>query len=204
MEEGSAMSDEHLDGGPLTEGAPAALDRERDEELSALVDGQLDPEREERLRAEVASDSRLSRRLEDFERVNAALRALPPVEHSQQRLSHLRDRVLAQRPAGAGPAATVGRLRRALRSASGPTWGALAALAASGVAALVLAQLLGPESGGAPEHVALEQELERELADLADEDIGVALEFDTLSDYELVEDLELLELLEALSEGERS
>jgi hypothetical protein len=72
------------------------------------------------------------------------------------------------------------------------------------VAALVLAQWLGSESGEAPERVALEQELERELADLADEDIGVALEFDTLSEYELVEDLELLELMEALSEREQS
>ncbi len=197
------MPDEHLDGGPVTEGTPTALDRERDAELSALVDGQLDPEQEERLRAEVASDARLSRRLEDFERVNAALRALPPVEHSQQRLSRLRERVLAEGPAGAGPTAAVGRLGRTLRSASGPMRVALAALAASGVAALVLAQLLGPESGGTPERVALEQE----LADLADEDIGVALEFDTLSDYELVEDLELLELLEAMeawSERERS
>jgi hypothetical protein len=200
------MSDDHRDGGPPVapvEGTPTALGAERDEELSALVDGELAPEREERLRVEVASDPRLARRLEEFERVNAALRALPPAEHSRRRLSRLRQRMLAERPAAGAPAVAAGRLRGAFRSASRPTRAALAVLAASGVAALVLAQLLGSEPGDAPERVALERELERELVGLADEDIGVALEFDTLSDYELVEDLELLELMEALSERER-
>ena len=62
-------------------------ERERlDAELSALVDGELDDLRAQTLRARIARDEELARRLARFEAVDGALRELPAPERplSQQ------------------------------------------------------------------------------------------------------------------------
>ena len=50
---------------------------ERDERLSALLDGALAPAEEAALRAELARDPALAAQYEELARVDAALRALP-------------------------------------------------------------------------------------------------------------------------------
>jgi anti-sigma factor RsiW len=168
------------------------LDRTLDEDLSALIDGELAPEREALLRARIAAEPALARRLAELQGVSEALRALPELAPS----SRLREQLRARMLAGDADAA------RSRRRSAAPWIGVAAALAASLVLVVVLAAreglltaregLLATEEGGmAPESEPAEIASELEAA--TDEEIGIALEYDTLSELELIEELDVLE-----------
>ena len=174
-----------------------------DVELSALLDGELEPEREAALRRRLASDDALAERFDSFQRLDAALRDLPARELPGDLAGRLRERIAAEgaRDEGAAPPrSSPAALRFAAprRRGRGLRWGlpAAAAALAAGVALVVLWQ--GPVDEGT---VALQppaqsdQALLEELDAAPDEDLALALELETLGDLEVIEDLDLLELL---------
>jgi len=163
-----------------------------DEDLSALLDGELSPERESELRARIVGEPALSARLAELERVGLALRAMPTEAPSPELRASLRAKLERE---GAAPAENSRALADRRRFV--PSWagGALAAAAA-------LALYLAVSSGS---NFILDAEPVRiadVLAEATDEEIGIALEFETLADLEIIEDLDLLELMVELEEEE--
>ena len=97
------MSDEHGEVNPA------------DELLSALIDGELDPEAALQLRARIASEPALAARLADFKRVDAAMRAIPAPEVPADLAARTRARIADQpRPESSAPT----RTRRPARSST--------------------------------------------------------------------------------------
>jgi anti-sigma factor RsiW len=115
----------------------------RDADLSALIDGELDADREAELRARLAADSALAARFEALSEIDLRLRALSREEPSSEQLDRVRA-ALERRLADAGPAATTGRLIE-LR----PRARVLAPIAAALAASLALyLGLSGPSEPG--------------------------------------------------------
>ena len=166
-------------------------DRILDEELSALIDGELSAEREAELRQQLAAEPALAARLAALSGVDASLQRVASVEPSALLKESLRARIDAERPA-----ARTGR-----RSS---VW-AGAGLAAAASVALVL--LMSSGSGPTPDSLLDSQEDSRalqtalpELENATDEEIGIALDYEILADLDVIEDLELLELMIELEE----
>jgi anti-sigma factor RsiW len=89
--------------------------RERDANLSALLDGDLAPEEAAALRAEIARSPELAERLAALAAVDASLRALPRPPVPARLLERVRTQVAAPRPvrrwlAGVGLAAAAAAL----------------------------------------------------------------------------------------------
>ena len=163
-----------------------------DEDLSALLDGELSPQRESELRARMVGEPALAARLAELERVDLALRAMPAEAPSPGLRASLRAKLEAAATAPADNPRSVTHPRRLLPSWAGGTLAAAAALA------LYLAVSSGNDS-------ILDAEPARivdVLASATDEEIGIALELETLADLEVIEDLELLELMVELEEEE--
>jgi anti-sigma factor RsiW len=155
-----------------------------DEELSALLDGELGPARQAELRELLARSPEVAARLDALRRVDAALRGIPEREVPGDLLArvHLQgERTPASEVGGRGPR----RRRRWLAPAGG-----LAAASTAAALALWLAPGAGRE---VPEEI--------DLAQLSDEEIALVIDLDTLEDLELIENLDLLEQLEALEAG---
>lgn len=163
-----------------------------DEDLSALLDGELSPQRESELRARMVGEPALAARLAELERVDLALRAMPAEAPSPGLRASLRAKLEAAATAPADNPRSVTHPRRLLPSWAGGTLAAAAALA------LYLAVSSGNDSilDAEPARIA------DVLASATDEEIGIALEFETLADLEVIEDLELLELMVELEEEE--
>ena len=163
-----------------------------DEDLSALLDGELSPQRESELRARMVGEPALAARLAELERVDLALRAMPAEAPSPGLRASLRAKLEAAATAPADNPRSVPHPRRLLPSWAGGTLAAAAALA------LYLAVSSGNDSilDAEPARIA------DVLASATDEEIGIALEFETLADLEVIEDLELLELMVELEEEE--
>ena len=163
-----------------------------DEDLSALLDGELSPQRESELRARMVGEPALAARLVELERVDLALRAMPAEAPSPELRASLRAKLEAAATAPADNPRSVTHPRRLLPSWAGGTLAAAAALA------LYLAVSSGSDSilDAEPARIA------DVLASATDEEIGIALEFETLADLEVIEDLELLELMVELEEEE--
>jgi anti-sigma factor RsiW len=163
-----------------------------DEDLSALLDGELSPQRESELRARMVGEPALAARLAELERVDLALRAMPAEAPSPELRASLRAKLEAAATAPADNPRSVTHPRRLLPSWAGGTLAAAAALA------LYLAVSSGNDSilDAEPARIA------DVLASATDEEIGIALEFETLADLEVIEDLELLELMVELEEEE--
>jgi anti-sigma factor RsiW len=152
-----------------------------DEELSALIDGELEPEHAAALRERLGREPALARRLAGFERVDAALRALPALQPAASAQAELRARV--------GRVGVDGRSPRIAAAGQPRFWaGAAIAAAATGIVFLLL-------PGSLPEEPAL---ADATLAEATEEEIGIALHFETLAEFDVIEDLELLELLDEL------
>ncbi len=183
----------------------------RDEDLSALVDGELDAQASAALREGSATDVALARRLAAFEGVGEALRSTPTHPPEDAALERIRLRIATQTgearsdqaARGRGARLAPPRRRRALWA------GAVgAAVLAASFALLVLAGGEGPvpipdpqvARAPAPAPELVETEL---LASASDEELGIAFELETLSDFEVIEQLELLELMAALESPER-
>ncbi len=156
-----------------------------DEDLSALLDGELSPERESGLRARIAGEPALAARLAELERVDVALRAMPTVATSPELGASLRAKLEAE---GSAPDDNVQSLDDRRRLAPGWIGGALAAAAA-------LALYLALSSGSNPVLDAEPGRIADALSEATDEEIGIALEYETLADLDVIEDLELLELM---------
>ncbi len=163
-----------------------------DEDLSALLDGELSPQRESELRARMVGEPALAARLAELERVDLALRAMSAEAPSPELRASLRAKLEAAATAPADNPRSVTHPRRLLPSWAGGTLAAAAALA------LYLAVSSGNDSilDAEPARIA------DVLASATDEEIGIALEFETLADLEVIEDLELLELMVELEEEE--
>ena len=163
-----------------------------DQDLSALLDGELSPQRESELRARMVGEPALAARLAELERVDLALRAMPAEAPSPGLRASLRAKLEAAATAPADNPRSVTHPRRLLPSWAGGTLAAAAALA------LYLAVSSGNDSilDAEPARIA------DVLASATDEEIGIALEFETLADLEVIEDLELLELMVELEEEE--
>ena len=166
-----------------------------DEDLSALLDGELSPQRESELRARMVGEPALAARGAELERVDLALRAMPAEAPSPGLRASLRAKREAAATAPADNPRSVTHPRRLLPSWAG---GTLAAAAAAAALALYLAVSSGSDSilDAEPARIA------DVLASATDEEIGIALEFETLADLEVIEDLELLELMVELEEEE--
>jgi anti-sigma factor RsiW len=164
-----------------------ALDDGLDEELSALIDGELPAARAEALRARVAAEPVLAARLRELESVDLALRALPEAQPHARLRARVRDRIAGD----AGDGAAKGRLIRL------PLWGGAALAAAAAVAFF----LLSPGTTGVPVGPDAGAALEPDLAGATDEEIGIALDYETLADLEVIEELDLLELMVELDES---
>lgn len=147
------------------------------EELSALLDGELLPEREASVRAHVAGCADCRAELAVLERVDPWLARVAAPEPSARLADALRARIAAEAP----PA------RR--RWLAPPV--AVATLAAA--AALALYFGVGrPRTPLAPD---------AELEALPADELAVGLDLDTAEDLEVIANLELLEALVALDEG---
>jgi anti-sigma factor RsiW len=189
-------------------------------DLSALLDGELERARESEVRAHLAGCARCTERLARLARVDEALRSLPPAEVPAGLGERLRARIGAEERVGAsdrrgsrerGPAPT--RRRR---------WIPLAATALAAAASLALYLLVArprPAQEEPPvavvERPAPEREIARReppaqpgtevpeadleaIAAASDDELALALDLDTLADFEVIERLELLEALSAL------
>ena len=194
-----------------------------DRELSALIDGELSAQRAEELRTRLAREPALAARMLELERVDTDLRALPVREPSEQLRERLQARIRAERfprrEAASSPKlrGTPAWLRGALASRGLWSGAALAAGAAAaifywttgemGEAGSHRAGTPGPPvaDGRAPEPPPVESNDESDaLAGASEEELGIAREYDTLADLEVLEELELLEILVALDAAERS
>ncbi|MCP4038491.1 MAG: hypothetical protein GY944_24260 [bacterium] len=174
-------------------------EEERDRELSALIDGELSPERERELRREIASDPALAQRVGAFESVDEQLRALE---------------------APALPADLRARLDETIASDSDDVralrpvrWAIPLAAAAVllvgwfiGLAQVPRAPTL--EAPGAMIEVADDQTqspqpdavVQPAVEDASDVELAIAFELDTLRDLDMIEELDLLEALLAIEE----
>jgi anti-sigma factor RsiW len=162
-----------------------------DEELSALLDGALSHEHEAELRGRMQREAGLAERFALLAELQTALQALAaPRAGDAVRVARLREelesRLAAERLRGRAPVPLVPR-RRALR------W---LLPAAAALAAGLLIQLRSPSpptSGTAA----------IELTSLSEEEIAIGLDYETLSDLDVIEELDLLELLADLDPVER-
>lgn len=196
----------------------AAICREIDEDLSALIDAELAPEREAEMRAHLDDCDRCAQRLQDLCNVDLALADLvaPTVAADLgQRLAAriasdpgeesepVPDAASPKRSRTATPRQPQRWLRRRLTSA--------AVVAAAVLLAIVVAnrqsseidpdesQLARTPPSMAPDvtlpeaatHVA-------DFASLPDEDLAVLFELDTVEDLDVIANLELLEQLVAM------
>jgi len=203
-----------------------------DVELSALLDGELTADAEARLRVRIAGESALAERLAELAALGSQLRELGATESAPARLAAIRaglERRIASETRSQAPARPVAS-RGDARSRTGDgrttrerrVW-PWAASAAALAAALLLYLLAGPSTESAPggerrsapsivqqdpasepgPRDGLAEELGEEVSDgLSDEELAIALELETLANYEVIEQLEVLELLALLERAE--
>lgn len=167
-----------------------------DEQLSALHDGEAAPERQGELEARARREPEVAARLAVFAQVDGALRALPERAVPEDLGLRLRARIDSE----VAPDATLraNRSRRAPRRA-GRRWWAGAGLAAA--AALSVYWSLSPpvsRDPASPSAAILADDTFRGVNGISEEEVGIALHYDTLANLEVIEQLEMLELLDAL------
>lgn len=174
----------------------------RGEDLSALLDGELAPERDAELRAHLAGCARCRAQLASLARVDVLLAGIPVRETSADLQARLRARIAAEDEAGA--LAGRGRGRRT----GGPLQAsrrvrALAAACAAAAAALALYFFAprtptplpqGPET---PVAQVPAPARDPDFDALPAEEIAVGLELDTAQDLDVIANLDLVEALAA-------
>jgi anti-sigma factor (TIGR02949 family) len=167
-----------------------------DEDLSALLDGELSEERETEVRGHAASCPRCARRLDALRSVDGLLASAPapPVPHD------LRARLDARIAADARrrrPRARPPRLRRLGRPALG-----FAAAAAAAVLALYLGVRTGetPLEGGAPapQIARTAPPTAVDLDGVSADELAMVLEIETIEDLDVIANLDLLVQLVAV------
>jgi negative regulator of sigma E activity len=197
---------------------------EMDEELSALLDGELTPERARELREEVARDPALQGRLAAFEAVDQRLQSLPRPALASDLRARLQARIdrLEGPPSPtslASPQVENPRFRRAIP---------LALALAAGLTVVLLTRPLGnpaspteqlqvPPSPVTEVTVVVadtakdpapaptpDAALEVEIQDASDEELAIAFELEMLSELDMIWELDLLEALLAMEDLENS
>lgn len=166
-----------------------------DAELSAWTDGELSPLRAESLREHVPSCAHCRDRMVAFERLGAQLASspLPPVPSDLRARLQQKIDALPEAPRGI-PGRAAPPVRR--RWSSLPI--ASAALAAAAATVYVLfPRVPSPLDAGSPAPPSLAR-VEDELAVASEEEIAIALELDTIEDFDVISNLELLEALVAM------
>ena len=197
---------------------------EMDEELSALLDGELTPERARELREEVARDPALQGRLAAFEAVDQRLQSLPRPELASDLRARLQARI--DRLEGPPSPTSLGSpqvenpgFRRAIP---------LALALAAGLTVVLLTRPLGnpaspteqvqvPPSPVTEVTVVVadtakdpapaptpDAALEVEIQDASDEELAIAFELEMLSELDMIWELDLLEALLAMEDLENS
>lgn len=164
---------------------PSARDRALDEDLSALLDGELDEARAGELRAMIAAEPALAARLAELESVGARLRELPLPSDTELLRAGLQQKIDAESRAGAAPSGG--------RSSSRAAWAAGMSLAA----ALALYLVLGPSRSSSPGGGTREDAPADPMAllEIPDDELAIALDYEALRDFDLIDQLELLEAL---------
>ena len=170
-------------------------DETLDQELSALLDGELTRERQAALERRVEAESFLAARLAELNEVNESLRSLAPPSLPADLRARLQARIDNHSPADAMPPVAN---RRATR------WGArrAAPLVAALAAGLVAIWLLLPASNTDAPQIAGEGEVPASLEEVSDDELEIAFELETLRDLELIQDLDLLEALLAIEDAD--
>ena len=198
-----------------------------EDELSAYLDGALDPEREAQVNGELARSPALAARLAELREVDARLKALPAPPVPGDLRARLQQRIEAQaRPAtGRGRRAPI----RRSRWLSEPTIVA-AAVTAAAVALMVLVGrpvaerppepiVEGPAAHQAPrqiveepapqtptqivESTAAAEPTAVDLAAADDEELEIAMDWEMLEDLDVIEELDLLEEMVAQADRGR-
>ena len=197
-------------------------DSHLDQELSALLDGELSAARQSALRRKVDSDATLRGRLEALSAVDDALEGLAAREVPPDLGPRLRERItrdrrdLGLRVRSEGKA--VGTPRRRDRN-----WGAVGVGVMAAAAATLylwtpapLQREIGPDAGAAASIELVPVDVAEtatapssakflaepnEFEDASEEEVAIAFQYPMLTDLDLIEELEMLELLEALDEG---
>jgi len=195
--------------GPGFEEAPLAEHERSDAELSALLDGELSREEEAALRERMANDPALAERFAALARVDAQLRGLTGPGPSADRLASMR-RGLAERIAAEPDHTTPAAIAKVvpLRRFRRPVLGVAVAIAAG----LTLYLAVGPSPESVPDTEMRSRSDEwaardtgtdeLQLAGLSDEELAIVIEYETLADYDVIENLDLLEVLLLLDEAE--
>lgn len=199
-------------------------DRSRfDEDLSVLIDGELDAEREAELRAELERDPQLAARFEALSAVDVSLRATP----ARAVPDDLRARLQTRIDAAPSPANTPARGRIVTTAPRRRRWRAAPAVALVALAAAIVLVMLGrrPSESRPPEHVAEQPAPDAaraptpgadrapaptpsgdatavDLGDASDEELEIAMDWRLLDeDLEMIQQLELLEKMLAHDKG---
>ena len=199
-----------------------------EEDLSALLDGELEPAREAEVRAHTAGCARCAERLARLARVDEALRSLPDAETPADLAERLRVRLDEERRRSSASAEDRGRSLDARQAPPSQRpqprrrrWLPFAATALAAVLALYLVFGRPRPAGEEPtlaerERTAPEPEIARRevppeppeelvsgpeleaIQSASDEDLALALALDTLADLDVIERLDVLEQLAAL------
>jgi len=172
---------------------------EYDENLSALLDGELSEEREAEVRGHVAACPHCAPRLEALRRVDRLLAAAPAPPLPSDLRARLGARIAAE------PGRRQPRIRRPRLRRFGPP-----ALGFAAAAAAALALYLGVRGGetplgaGAPARQIAQTApaMPLELEDISAEDLAIVLEIETVEDLEVIANLDLLVRLVAAVEAE--
>jgi hypothetical protein len=214
---------------PGSEERPLTEHERADADVSAMLDGELSPEDEAALRERMAQDPALAERFADADRIDGQLRGLGVLRESEispERLATMR-RGLAARIAADAEASTLEGVAEVvpLRRFRQRALAAAAAIAAGLALYLTAGPSFDPDSSTQPqsqpkprpkplspggeartgfdEIAASEADGEElQLARLSDEELVIAIEYETLADYEVIESLDLLEVLFLLDEPE--
>ena len=173
-----------------------------DEELSALHDGEANAERQSVLDARAQQEPDTAARLAVFSQLDEALRALP--ERAVPDDLGLRLQRALESPVLRRSSAPVAMNRR-LPAKGSRRWIAAAGLAAAAALVLYWSSARPVPKGDdlvSPGFVVLEDSAMRgSAAEISEEEVGIALHYDTLANLEVIEQLEMLELLAALDTG---
>ena len=173
-----------------------------DEELSALHDGEADSQQRAALEARALAEPDVAARLAVFAQLDDALRSLPEREAPADLGLRLSARLEGE--ASAGPP-TRSRAAQDAPVRTRRVWLAGAGLAAA--AALVLYWSVSAPAArdgeSARSNWVAQEESRPEAASptlrgVSEEEVGIALHYDTLANLEVIEQLEMLELLAAL------
>ena len=170
-------------------------DESIDQELSALIDGELTAERAAELNARVASDPELKARLSTLEAVNESLRSLTPPAMPADLRARLQTRIEGDPEATTQP----------ISSETSMGWGKplAAALAAGFIAAWLLLPASSPDNTTkTTTNIDAIDDIEPMLEEASDHELAIAFELEALRDLDVIQDLDLLEALLAMEDAE--